>query len=61
MDAMNYYMNDVSVATFSFFYTGKEGGKHSEPERFYHDFVLGLIADQAEQYEIRSNNESGFG
>ena len=61
VDAMNYYMNDVSVATFSFFDTGKEGGKHSEPERFYHGFVLGLLADQAEQYEIRSNRESGFG
>ena len=61
VDAMNYYMNEVSVATFSFFDTGKEGGKHSEPERFYHGFVLGLLADQAEQYEIRSNRESGFG
>ena len=54
-------MNDVSVATFSFFDTGKEGGQQSEPERFYHGFVLGLLADQAEQYEIRSNRESGFG
>lgn len=61
VDAMNYYMNEVSVATFSFFDTGKEGGKDSEPERFYHGFVLGLLADQAEQYEIRSNRESGFG
>ena len=26
-----------------------------------HGFVLGLLADQAEQYEIRSNRESGFG
>ena len=49
------------VATFSFFDTGKEGGQQSEPERFYHGFVLGLLADQAEQYEIRSNRESGFG
>ena len=58
---MNYYMNEVSLATFSFFDTGKEGGQQSEPERFYHGFVLGLLADQAEQYEIRSNRESGFG
>ena len=61
VDAMNYYMNEVSLATFSFFDTGKEGGQQSEPERFYHGFVLGLLADQAEQYEIRSNRESGFG
>lgn len=59
LDAMNYYMNEVSFATFSFFDTGKE--PDSEPERFYHGFVLGLLADQAEQYEIRSNRESGFG
>ncbi len=61
VDAMNYYMNEVSLATFSFFDTGNEGGQQSEPERFYHGFVLGLLADQAEQYEIRSNRESGFG
>lgn len=61
VDAMNYYMNELSLATFSFFDTGKEGSQQSEPERFYHGFVLGLLADQAEQYEIRSNRESGFG
>ena len=39
------------------------GGKtgESEPERFYHGFVLGLMAEQSESYEIRSNRESGFG
>ena len=31
------------------------------PERFYHGFVLGLIAEQTDIYEIRSNRESGFG
>ena len=61
LDAMNYYMNQVSMATFSYFDTsGNEEGP-SEPERFYHGFVLGLIADQADQYEICSNRESGFG
>ena len=34
---------------------------NQEPERFYHGFVLGLIADQTDIYEIRSNRESGFG
>lgn len=57
IEAMNYYMNKVTAATFSYF----DVGGVSEPERFYHGFVLGLMADQSERYEIRSNRESGFG
>ena len=61
IDALNYYMNQITMATFSYFdVDGTEGGK-SEPERFYHGFVLGLIAEQTDIYEIRSNRESGFG
>ena len=61
LDAMNYYMNQISMATFSYFdMSGKEDGSGA-PERFYHGFVLGLIADQTDQYEICSNRESGFG
>lgn len=61
LDAMNYYMNQISIATFSYFdMSGKEDGSGA-PERFYHGFVLGLIADQTDQYEICSNRESGFG
>ena len=59
--AMNYYMNKVSLATFSYFDVGREPSKETEPERFYHGFVLGLIAEQAENYDVRSNRESGFG
>ena len=59
VEAMNYYMNKVTMATFSYFDVGSE--QNSEPERFYHGFVLGLMADQADIYEIRSNRESGFG
>ncbi len=33
----------------------------TEPERFYHGLVLGLIAELEEKYHIRSNRESGFG
>lgn len=47
--------------TFSYFDVGSEGAGNQEPERFYHGFVLGLIADQTDIYEIRSNRESGFG
>ena len=61
IDALNYYMNQITMATCSYFdVDGAEGGK-SEPERFYHGFVLGLIAEQTDIYEIRSNRESGFG
>ncbi len=59
--AMNYYMNKVALSTFSFFDTGKHASESSEPERFYHGFVLGLIAEQTDEYEVRSNRESGFG
>lgn len=61
VEAMNYYMQRVCMATFSYFDVGSEQGADSEPERFYHGFVLGLMADQADIYEIRSNRESGFG
>ena len=57
---MNKYMNDVALNTFSSFDTGcKPSGK--EPERFYHGFVLGLLVDNAAEYIIKSNRESGYG
>ena len=61
VEAMNYYMNKVAMATFSYFDVGGGRVEDSEPERFYHGFVLGLMANQADVYEIRSNRESGFG
>ena len=57
----DYYMNKISMATFSYFDVGSGNKESVEPERFYHGFVLGLIAERAEDYEIRSNRESGFG
>ena len=59
--AMNNYMNEVALATFSFFDTGKDPSKRTEPERFYHGFVLGLMVELANRYIITSNRESGFG
>ncbi len=41
-EAMNHYMNEVALATFSSFDTGKSPSQKSAPERFYHGFVLGL-------------------
>ena len=60
MKAMNYYMNQVALSTFSFFDTGKTKSL-LEPERFYHGFVLGLLVDLASEYTVKSNRESGFG
>ena len=57
---MNIYMNRVSLETFSFFDTGKRASG-TAPERFYHGFVLGLIADLSYEYIITSNRESGYG
>ncbi len=60
LKAMNKYMNDVALATFSYFDTGKAPSK-SEPERFYHGFVLGLMVELSGRYVLTSNRESGFG
>lgn len=59
--AMNIYMNRVALNTFSFFDSGKAPPAETEPERFYHGFVLGLMVDLKERYVITSNRESGFG
>ena len=59
--AMNLYMNRVALETFSYFDTGKNPSEATEPERFYHGFVLGLMVDLAGRYSITSNRESGFG
>ena len=61
LKAMNVYMNRVALATFSYFDSGKSPSAESEPERFYHGFVLGLMVDLENRYIITSNRESGFG
>ena len=58
---MNIYMNDVALATFSSFDAGKKPSEKSQPERFYHGFVLGLLVELRDRYQIRSNRESGYG
>ena len=60
LEAMNVYMNRISMQTFSSFDTEKSPSE-TEPERFYHGFVLGLVADLSMEYIITSNRESGFG
>ncbi|MCD8084265.1 MAG: PD-(D/E)XK nuclease domain-containing protein, partial [Clostridiales bacterium] len=59
--SMNAYMNRVALATFSYFDSGNQPSEESEPERFYHGFVLGLMVELRDKYMITSNRESGFG
>ncbi len=59
--SMNAYMNRVALATFSYFDSGRNPSLETQPERFYHGFVLGLAVELADRYIITSNRESGFG
>lgn len=59
--SMNHYINRVALSTFSYFDTGNGPSEQKEPERFYHGFVLGLLADNAGSYLVKSNRESGLG
>ena len=61
VDAMNEYMNQISLELFSSFDTGKRASEKAQPERFYHGFVLGLMVDLQRDYTVTSNRESGFG
>ncbi len=61
LESMDEYMNRVACEMFSFFDTGRRASERSEPERFYHGFVLGLMVDLGGRYVITSNRESGFG
>ena len=58
---MNEYMNRISEDIFSSFDTALKGRGRTEPERFYHGFVLGLTVELKDRYVITSNRESGFG
>ena len=59
--SMNAYMNRVALATFSYFDSGRNPSMETQPERFYHGFVLGLAVELADRYIITSNRESGLG
>ena len=59
--AMNRFINEIALETFSYFDTGKRKSKKAEPERFYHGFVLGLMVELTGRYLLTSNRESGFG
>ena len=59
-ESMADYLNDIMLTTMSSF----DGGSNSPiklPENFYHGLVLGLLAENAGNYLILSNRESGYG
>ena len=58
---MNTFMNKVALNTFSSFDSGNKPSEQTEPERFYHGFVLGMVVNMADKYIVRSNRESGYG
>ncbi len=58
---MNTFMNKVALNTFSSFDGGNKPSEQTEPERFYHGFVLGMVVNMADTYLVRSNRESGYG
>lgn len=56
MLGFEFHLQKIVSATLSFYDTaGKDG------ERFYHAFILGLLAHYNETYQVRSNRESGYG
>lgn len=58
---MNTFMNRMALSMFSSFDGGNHPSGQTNPERFYHGFVLGLLVDLAGKYQVTSNRESGFG
>lgn len=58
---MNTFMNKVALHTFSSFDSGNHPAEETQPERFYHGFVLGMVVSLADRYKVRSNRESGYG
>lgn len=61
VDAMNEFMNEIALQSFSSFDVAKSASSKDAPERFYHGFVLGLMVELSGRFVITSNRESGFG
>ena len=62
LDVMNNLMTEIAEGSFSYFDI-KETMKSDrrDTESFYHGFVLGLLINLKNRYNIVSNRESGFG
>ncbi|MDE7414781.1 MAG: ATP-binding protein [Lachnospiraceae bacterium] len=61
VDAMNEFMNEIALQSFSNFDIAQSASSKDAPERFYHGFVLGLMVELDGRFQITSNRESGFG
>ncbi|MDE6622522.1 MAG: ATP-binding protein [Lachnospiraceae bacterium] len=61
VDAMNEFMNEIALQSFSHFDIAQSTSSKDAPERFYHGFVLGLMVELSGRFVITSNRESGFG
>ena len=59
--SMNAYMNQVARTVVSSFDSGNHPSDKTEPERFYHGLVLGIMLSLGDRYRMTSNRESGFG
>jgi hypothetical protein len=53
---MEVFLGRVALETFSHFDTGR-----NQAESFYHAFVLGLLMQLRDRYQIDSNKQSGYG
>lgn len=56
-----YHLKITNLETISSFDTGTHPSEKTQPERFYHGFVLGLLVELRDRYMVHSNRESGYG
>ncbi len=54
-------LSEYVETAFSYFDLPKEISTKQEPEKLYHSFILGLLAQLSTTHDVRSNRESGFG
>ena len=60
-EGMGDYLSEVVLACASSFDSATRPSERSEPERFYHGLVLGLLVSLRGRYSVESNRESGYG
>lgn len=60
VNGMNKFLNKFLLKTCSYFDGGKNASE-SEPEKFYHGLVLGMMVGLGDRFILESNRESGFG
>lgn len=61
VDAVCDYLSDVVLACASSIDSATHPSVRSEPERFHHGLVLGLLVRLRGRYSVESNRESGYG